>query len=237
MRFLLVALLAACASRVPIEGPDAARLRPLVEAGQREVVAYFGAPFAAPYEVRVFADRAALDAHLRVLWNDPSVKTECWMVGMGAAAELVLLAPSSWKQAACEHDARDEVALARLVTHELVHVYHSQRNPSLEAGTEEIQGLAWFVEGLAVVVSGQLDEERLAAARAGTVPAKLADFWSGPNRYGLSGSVVRYLEARYGRAKLASLLSAPSPAAFFAALGLDDTSLLSRWREHAKMPP
>jgi hypothetical protein len=103
-------------------------------------------------------------------------------------------------------------------------------NPEFD-GVEEI---GWFVEGLAVLVSGQLDDGRLARARAavasGKAPARLQDAWSGPDRYGIAGSLVSYVDRTWGRATLLSLMRCTSNGEILEILGTSEEELLSRWK-------
>lgn len=54
--------------------------------------------------------------------------------------------------------------------------------------------ISWFVEGLAILASGQLDEERIKRAKEAyelqKIPDKLEDIWSGIYRYAIAGSLV-----------------------------------------------
>lgn len=239
MRIAVALALVGCTGAAPryrVEGApaDAAPLEAMVADGARRVTSFFGAPFAQPFVVRVYASRAALDARMREAWKQPDLKSQCWMVGVGTAAELMLLAPSRWRAEACEHDPDDRAAIARLVTHELVHVYHGQLNPRLENDPDAMEPLGWLVEGLAVHVSGQLDDGHLASAadaiRAGAAPAALAAAWSGKYRYGVSGSLVAFVDRTWGRAVLVALLRAQSSDEVLARLGVREAELLSRWR-------
>jgi len=204
-------------------------MQPVVADAQRHVEKFFGARFAEPYEVRVLGSRAELDDFTRQRWG--MEKTECWMVAMGVSSLMVVLSPYKWPAEACEHEATD-AHIREIVTHEMVHVFHGQHNPSHEFnGTDEI---GWFIEGLATHVAGQLDENRLARLRRavseGRFPGRLVDVWSGEDRYGLSGSLVRFIEHRWGRAKLRDLLGATTNAQILESLALTEKALLDSWR-------
>lgn len=239
MRAVAVAALGALAcgaSPVRSEGPagDVAAIEDMVAAGRKKVEAWFGAPFPHPFVVHVYPNRAAFTARMREAWKEPNLETQCWMVGVGMATELMLLAPSRWRAEACEHNPDDRAALARLIVHEIVHVYHSQMNPRLDADPDGMEPLGWFVEGLAVLVSGQLDDGHLApaseAVRVGAAPTALAAAWSGKYRYGVSGSIVGFIERAWGRPTVVALLRAQSPADVLGRLGVTEPELLARWR-------
>jgi hypothetical protein len=201
-------------------------------AGRRQVEAFFDAAFLAPFQVTVFPDREQLTQHWREAWGYPELDTQCWMVGSGTNQELTLLSPQVWSTQACEHDAADARRAGALITHELVHVYHEQRVPA--PGFEGMDELGWFVEGLAVHVSGQLELDYLASATdaiaANKAPERLETAWSGKYKYGVCGSLVALIDRRVGRAKLLELLALRSQAALLEAIGMSEAELLVAWR-------
>ena len=100
---------------------------------------------------------------------------------------------------------------------------------------EAMEGIGWFVEGVAVLASGQADKAREARARqavtSGQTPETLAVAWSGPYRYAVSGTLVRYVDATFGRATVRRLLSVTGQQELLTELGLSESELLLRWRE------
>lgn len=213
----------------PIDAALAPELEELLGHAAGTVEAFFGAPFPRPFTVVVHPDRDSFDASFPPEWG--LGRTECWMVASGVADGVQLLSPRAWKAEACEHDAEDRAHVERLLAHELVHVYHGQHNPSPDF--VDVTGLDWFVEGLATLASGQLEDPSLLSARAalerGQGPASLARAWTGPARYGVSGSLVAFVEHELGRARLTGLLGATSEDELFDALGLGEEELLARW--------
>ncbi len=207
--------------------------RPMFAAAADTVEAFFGQPFLKKFDIRIHPNRAAMDAQWQQAWNMPGFQSECWMVASGMATQLDLLAPQKWSTEACEHDWADRAAVQKLIAHELVHVFHGQRNASPDFS--DVQGLDWFVEGLAVYASGQCDSARLApvkrAVAAGKVPDSLDQFWTGPLRYGLSGSVVHFIDLKYGRQKLLELLPLKRKNEFYQQLGTTEEQLLKEWRD------
>ena len=214
----------------PIDAALAPELEELLRQAVGTVEAFFGAPFPRPFTVVVHPDRGSFDASFPPEWG--LGRTECWMVASGVANGVQLLSPRAWKAEACEHDAGDRAHVERLLAHELVHVYHGQHNPSPDF--VDVTGLDWFVEGLATLVSGQLEDPSLLSARTalerGQGPASLARAWTGPARYGVSGSLVAFVEHELGRARLTGLLGATSEGELLDALGLGEEELLARWR-------
>ncbi|HRF59732.1 MAG TPA: hypothetical protein PLH94_07450 [Fimbriimonadaceae bacterium] len=206
-----------------------ARVRSAAKLGIERVEAFLGTPFAKPFRIVIARDRATFDAELAARWKLPP--TEKWMVGAGGADALVVLSPDRWKAEAVEHDGNSKRELEEIVAHELSHVYHAQRCPKPDF--DGMDDMGWFIEGLAVVVSGQLESAHRTAAKrakeADKLPTKLADCWSGPFRYGVSGSLVRYVEAWKGKATIVRLLSATSNAEAMAILGITEDALLRDW--------
>lgn len=212
---------------------DSAALLPCLSDGARAVEQFFGHPFPRKFDVYVFPDRAALDKQWRQDWGDSTFQSACWMVASGVAHRLDILSPRAWKEEACEHKAEDTVALRKLLQHELAHVYHGQHNPKPDfAGMDE---MGWWIEGIAVYASGQLDSARLGGVRdllaRKATPEHLQQFWSGKNKYGLAGSLSACLDALGGRQVLYQLLACTSTEQALALLRTDEPALLSLWRK------
>ena len=211
--------------------PDATlvRIRGELDQAQERIGRFFSERGGA-VRVQVFAHREAFSRALREAWGISD--TQCWMVGAADDSHLYLLSPDIWTDEACEHDPSDEDHVRLLVTHELVHVYHGQVNPSDDIGL--LEDIGWFTEGLAVYVSGQLDErqegraaEALASDRA---PETLDTAWSGPYRYGVTGSMVAFIDAHWGRDVLRAALSATSQPELLGLLGVTESEFLEGWR-------
>lgn len=198
-----------------------------------EVERFFGAPFPRSVKLTAFPDRASFDASFPPEWG--LARTECWMVAAGVAEEVRLLDPSAWTREACEHDPLDVQHLRRLLTHELVHAFHGQHNPSPDF--VDTNGIDWFAEGLATYAAGQLADPALASAREalerGAGPSSLAKAWIGRYRYGVCGSLVAFLDHEFGRARLCELLGATSGEELLDRIGRhefpDESSLLADW--------
>lgn len=240
---LLLALLAAPragAEETIIVVPDSERevegvLRGAVDAGRKRVEGYFGRPFPKPFLVEVLSSRGEMDAAFARRWK--TQKTACWMVAAGVADRLFILSPRVWKTEGCEHDA-SPAHVGEIVGHELVHVFHGQHAPNGDFnGMDE---LAWFVEGLATSVSGQLDGahagDARAALKAGRGPKSLARAWSGHYKYGVCGSLVRFVETTRGRATVDRLLRLGTNAAAMATLGMTEGAFLAAWRYEIRKP-
>jgi hypothetical protein len=204
----------------------------MLTAGRSAVQKFFGGSFDRAFTIRVYPDRASLTAHWAAAWKVPDLKAECWMVASGVGDELALLSPRVWRTEACEHDPADTASSRRVLWHELVHVYHGQHNP--RPTFDGMDDLGWFVEGVAVLASGQLDVEHRDAARqaiaAGRAPTRLADAWSGRWRYGVSGSLAEYVDRTSGRRTIVAMLADTSNAGVLGRLGVAEAELLNRWR-------
>lgn len=213
----------------PIDGDVVDVVMKDLSTGRDRIRTYFGRDFALPFDVHVLPTRAAFDAFFRERWGID--ETECWWVAAGLASDLVLLSPRVWATDACDHDPGDASHVREIVMHELVHVYHGQKNP----GFEELEEIGWFIEGLATLVSGQLDDgrrERLRdALAAGEVElARLEDAWSGPHRYAIAGSLVELIEATRGRDAVIDLLPARTESEILAAVGWTEEEMIAGWR-------
>jgi hypothetical protein len=196
----------------------------------QQIESFFGAPFPDPVHFKVVGDRAGFDVAVSKYGLSPS---QCWMVGMGTADLMVALSPQAWPKQACEHDPKDQESTRSLVKHELIHVYHGQFNPSRDfTGVDDLD---WFIEGLAVFGSGQFTKDRVeqmkSAVAQGQTPVSLAKIWTGPNRYGFAGSLVAYVDAKWGRTTTVRLLKVKSTAEALAILGTNEKGLLEGWRE------
>lgn len=209
------------------------KIQKYVESGLKLATKFLKKDFKNKIDVFVFPDRALLDEQWQKAWNMPSFKSECWMVGSGVESQLDLLSPSAWNTQACDHDPKDQAEIKLLVHHELIHILHSDYNRS--PSFDDISNIDWFVEGLATYVSGQLDSERLIRAinniKETDGPNQLSMFWKGDNKYGLSGSMVAYIDAKYGREVLTSLMEFNDVNDILNKLNLTEEELISNWKE------
>lgn len=208
----------------------------MIDSGIKSIEAFFGFPFRSEFKVFVHPHRSSLDSAWQNDWNMPEFRSECWMVASGIASKLDILSPKQWDSEACEHTYAEFEKTKNLVAHELVHVYHGQRNASPDFSA--VSGIDWFVEGLAVYASGQLDSLRMAEVRTAIkesrIPDSLAGFWSGKLKYGLSGSAVKYIDARYGRTALRDLLPLRNVSEVLRSLGTTEKDFLSEFEAAAE---
>ncbi len=215
-----------------VQPGERVRIEGLLGEGIRRVERFFGVSFSDRFAVEVLPTRSAFNMAQPPEWG--LGVTQCWVVATGEARALRLLAPSAWKAEACEHDPEDTSELRRLVAHELVHVFHGQHHPS-SPDLSDAEDIGWFVEGLAVLVSGQLDvgrrERAFEALVAHAGPKRLGDAWSGPYRYGVAGTLVEVVLERVDRRQLLPLLAATRSEQLLAAAHLDEAGLLAAWRE------
>jgi hypothetical protein len=220
--------------RVYYKGRDAEKKKEylsFIDKGIRKATIFFGEPFKSSFDVYIHPDRHSMDSTWQKDWNEPGFQSECWMVASGVAAKIDFLSPGAWGKEACEHSYSDKTATQRLFTHELVHVFHGQQNPSPDFS--EISGLDWFVEGLATYASGQCDSSRMSEVRHAiannSVPLNLDGFWKGNLKYGLSGSMVLYIDKQYGRKKLSELLKYNKKEQVLQSLNTSEDKLLKDW--------
>lgn len=206
----------------------------IIDEGVFRVQRFFNSRFKKDFAVYIFPDRSSLDSQWQKNWNEPSFKSECWMVASGVATRLDMIAPKKWDKLSCEHKYEETENTKNLITHELVHVYHGQFNPSPDFS--KVNNLDWFVEGLAVYASGQCDSARLNEVRKAIVnneiPEKLDKFWTGKLRYGLSGSVVMYLDKKFGREKIKELLSITQSSELFQSIWIKEEDFITSWKNY-----
>jgi hypothetical protein len=205
-----------------------------VENGMKTVTGFFGSPFPEEFDVYIHPNRQSLDSTWQHDWKMPDFKSQCWMVASGVADRLDMISPKNWASQACEHVYSNTVKTKQLITHELVHVFHGQHNPSPDFSS--VSGIDWFVEGLATYASGQLDEARIAEVKKviaeGKGPSSLDQFWSGRLKYGLSGSMVMFIDHKFGREKLISLLKFTHVDELLKAIDASETELLEGWESY-----
>lgn len=205
----------------------------IIEKGIYTVENFFSKPFKEKFDVYIHPNRQSIDSTWQIDWKMPNFISECWMVASGVASKLDLISPINWNKESCEHNFNDTLKTQQLITHELVHVFHGQLNKSPDFSN--ITGLDWFVEGLAVYVSGQCDSIRLGeiknALSAGAITMDLDKFWTGNLKYGLSGSVVMYIDYKFGRQKLIDLLNLNKKEELLAKLNIKEKDFLNGWEQ------
>jgi hypothetical protein len=200
--------------------------------GTKTVTDFFHSSFKEKYEVYIFPNRNELDRQWSKDWAGPNFKSQCWMVASGVARRLDILSPICWKKDACEHNAADNIEVEKIITHELVHVFHAQHNP--HPNFDGMDDLSWLIEGLATFVSGQLNEERINKVRTqlkeGKTPTTLSQLWTGADKYGRAGCFVQFLEKKYGRKKIIELLSLTDLNSILKILKTDEETLITTWK-------
>ncbi len=212
-------------------GPVGKDVRTIVENEVRNInrvlVGTFGCGTTTRASLKVFSVRHDLVAYWREKWDSPDVVIPCWMVAETSKGSIELLSPEAWEDNVCDHQISDFPGIIR---HELVHVYHHQRihgNPD--------EGIQWFAEGLAVMLAGQLDEDRLRRARENVCQpdwymSSLSDLWRGAERYGRAGSVVQFIAKRNGPDVLRILVECNSTSELLVRIHARERELIEGWR-------
>jgi hypothetical protein len=204
----------------------------LFDKGIKSVQVFFSTSFERKFDIYIHPNRKSLDSQWRKDWKMPDFKSECWMVASGVAAKMDLLSPRIWDKEACEHIYANRLETELLITHELFHVFHGQRNSSPDFSN--VVNIDWFVEGLATYASGQCNSKRIdeikKAITNNELPNSINDFWTGKYRYGLSGSVVMFIDKKYGRDKLKELLIFNKKEELFSSLKTNETTFLNEWK-------
>lgn len=205
----------------------------LLNTGIETVERFFDKPFPKSFDVYVRPTRRSWDQKLQKAYQMPDFQSECWMVASGDGFQLNMISPATRDTASCEHKYSDKVQTQQLLTHELFHGFHGQHNPSQDF--MDYIGLDWFAEGFATYASGQLTDQRMTGvkklAAEGKAPTALDDFWVGQYRYRLSGSMVKFLDSRFGREALFTLLKFKTKADLLSALNTSEQMLLEGWRK------
>lgn len=205
-----------------------------IDTCRKNIIDFFENDFAQDFQVIVHSHRDSLDKQWQTDWNMPDFKSACWMVASGLSTQLDILSPRVWKEQACEHNPDDTIALTNLILHEMVHVYHAQLNPSNDF--INIENIDWFIEGLAVYASGQLDTERISRVidflNSENSTQHLNEIWSGENRYGLAGSMIAYIDFKYGRKVLIDLLQETKAKDILSILEISEKDLITQWKQY-----
>ncbi|WP_339915879.1 peptidase MA family metallohydrolase [Yeosuana marina] len=195
---------------------------------------FFQEPFNTNFDIYIHPNRASLDSTWQKDWGMSNFKSQCWMVASGVASKLDIISPKRWDSLACEHVYANITKTQRLITHELVHVFHGQKNKSPDF--RNVTGIDWFVEGLATYVSGQCDADRIAKVKNAVLenkaPTSLNNFWKGNLKYGLSGTMVMYLNEKYGHDILVHLLEYNDVKEVFMLLNTTELEILQGWKDY-----
>ncbi|HVF38759.1 MAG TPA: hypothetical protein VM939_02590 [Gemmatimonadaceae bacterium] len=220
---------------VEYQGEDASVASTLLSqasSGSTSVERFFQRQLSGPITVRAYPDRASLTEYWKVEWNQPNLVPECWMIASANSNVVAMLTPRLWSSASCGHDGANQPYVSRIVTHEIVHILHRRINgaPAFVGPND----LWWFVEGLAVFASGQLDNAARTRVRnlitSGSLPASPQEALNGPSGYDVVGSMVGFIDATYGRAVLTGLLTARTEAELLARLSTTRSAFLESWR-------
>ena len=203
-----------------------------LQSGFKHIVDFFHHSFINKFDVYIFPNRTLMDKQWRKDWNDSTFQSQCWMIASGVGHRLDILSPNAWTKEACDHNADESSEIRQVIWHELVHVFHGQYNP--DHTFNNIEKLDWLVEGTATFVSGQLDTKRSQRIKKlineNKTPSTLDNFWKGQERYGLSGSMVAYIDTKYGRKKLFELLKETNKGTALNSLDISETQLLAEWK-------
>jgi hypothetical protein len=62
----------------------------------------------------------------------------------------------------------------------------------------------------------------------------LADIWKGENRYGFAGSIVKYIDNKYGREIFFKLIQYSKATEILATLGVSEEDLIEDWKQSFK---
>lgn len=217
----------------PRDSTDLSKYMAYFDNAQESIEKYFNNKFLTKYDIYVHPNRKSLDLQFSSEWNIPGFKSECWMVASGVADQFNLLSTRVWDTESCEQNHGVASAIQQLITHEVMHVYHGQIN--LDHFFENMGDMSWFIEGVAVMVSGQLDSEKMSKVKQiikeDRYPRLLNKLWNGDDRYVICGSLVNYIRGRYGVEKIAEILKAQSNEQLLKLLKISERELIDSWAE------
>lgn len=213
----------------------------LLDKGIHNAEVFFHSSYSKHFDVFIQPNRASFDRAYQSIYHQPGFRSECWLVATGDGYRISIIAPRTWDKEPCTTrytDYADRAKTQKLITHELIHVYHGQLNTDPDLTGKN--GTDWFIEGLAFYASGQLGTQEQKAVRQAMlkkqVPKTLDALSAYPDvnlRYALWGSLVRYIDQRYGRAKLQSMLVYDQRKQLLAALKTTEQQLMIDWQKTA----
>ena len=172
------------------------------EKSYRELRHFFNAAPSSGFSVYLAQNRA----HLNLMYKKQSPE---WVVGFGLSdSEVAVLDPKDWTEG-----SRKFVNLDRLIKHEMVHAFTQGLNGKKQASPcfyidnkkEAAPSPFWFEEGLAVYVSGQL-EDWANAVRYDPAGKRFAQMTDGG--YPVFGTIAEFLFERFGRDKILAVIRA-----------------------------
>lgn len=208
-----------------------ASITPVVESELARVTGFLGVDRQQLLQLVVWPDRPRFTDRFRALFRETP---QCWVIAFGLASGIDMLPPRLWE---CGHPAGSTEFLRLLLAHELTHVVHA-RQPGFGYGNGYGNDMGWFLEGLAVYVSGQHNAQYAGVAQArfaqGFVPSSLPALINDGAGYALAGDVVRFIDASWGRETLRSLTRVSSTPTILAMLDETEANLLERWRAAAR---
>jgi len=214
----------------------------LIQAGISKVNTFFKSPYPRHFDVWIQPNRKVFDLAYQKNYYQPNFHSDCWLVATGDGYRISILSPKTWDSEPCKDrysNYADRIKTQKLLTHELVHVYHGQCNPRTDLSNGS--GMDWFAEGLAYYVSGQFDaagrNDVRKALLAGKGPVgldSLSNYADISLRYSMCGSMAAFIDKTYGRESLMRLMKFTQKKEVLAGLKLSEKELLTRWVNSVK---
>lgn len=204
-----------------------------VSAGVANAETFAGLHFQSGFGLHVYPTRVSLTTYWRTAWNDPALDPQCWMIASSNRESIAFLSPRIWTSENCGHDGNSTAYVSRVIAHETIHILQAQNNPA--ADINAVQQTKWLNEGVAVLGSGQFDDDQAQVVRqlvqGGFVPASLAAIWTGQQGYAVSGSLTKYIDTRWGRGSLRQIILKTNNADILTVLGVSESELISAWKQ------
>jgi hypothetical protein len=199
--------------------------------GRAMIEAFAGVSLGDVVLTHIHPSRATLEPDWQQTFGTPPGGFQCWMIANANRSTVMMLSPRVWASDSCGQPRGDSVAARSVLAHEMMHTLHRRTYPdSLFRGMNQS---GWLYEGIAVYSSGQMAERydsQVAGAVAAGEPATLASVLTTERGYAVAGSIVRYIDRKYGRAVLTDLMRRQGNPDILTRLGVTEAALLAEWR-------
>ena len=214
---------------VQAQGPDITRLDEwltVAETARARIQSFFDRTLEGSFTLTVYPTRDAVNAYWRAAFRVREDQLFCWMIATAGSTGVIMLSPRVWASEQCGHSGTAD-QVSTVLTHEIVHVLHARTTTN--APFDSSLSFMWFREGVASFAANQYSITGLGQSAASVT--SLASVQTVANNYAIATSMVAFIDARFGRARTASLLRYASTTEVLNDLGLTENQFLEQWRE------
>jgi hypothetical protein len=212
--------------------------------GVRTITSFFDTGFSKHFQIYVQPNRNAFDTKEQERRHNRFFKSECWLAATGTIEGINLLSPLRWQDEPCSGrytEYSDTVKTKKLFIHEMVHVFHAQHQ-QLNHTNDEVD--FWFLEGIAYYVSGQMDSTAARMVQTAFTNQRIPDHLSAIGqisdinlRYAVSGSLLQFISATYGKPLLRKMLVPDNEKDLQAVMPVSEKDLIGRWKQTLQHTP